>query len=155
MLAIVSAALYFGVDYSWLQDRVASDTLFLLRDVFGLPFSYDREGFLLSSATFAAEVSKDCTAVQALIIFVGALFLFVPIGLQQKAMISVSSAVIIYYVNIFRISLEVYLAVATTIGWDTIHAVTGLVLGSATVAGLVIAADRYSGRFRNPTLSFG
>ncbi len=147
VLSILSATLYFGLDYSWLQDRVASDAAFLLRNVFGLPFNQD--GLLLSSATFTVEVSKDCTAIEALIIFVGALFLLTPLGLRRKAIIAVSSAAIIYSVNLFRIALELYLAVATTMSWYAIHTGTGLVLGVATVAGLVIAADKYSDRFRN------
>lgn len=48
--------------------------------------------------------------------------------------------------------MELYLR-RTPIPWETIHFATGLVLGSATLAGLLLAADKYLSRFRQHTIA--
>jgi exosortase/archaeosortase family protein len=84
-----------------------------------------------------------CTGIQVTAIFAGILIPFPKIAWRRKATAIASVAILIYFANIGRIVLEVWLLYAGILPWYLAHYPTGLILGVFSVAFLVIVLDHF------------
>jgi exosortase/archaeosortase family protein len=139
MLAL-SASLYYLPNY-FILEKITADHSAMLLNWIGIPAAsrtVDGRAFVNEF-----EIERMCTGIQVTAIFAGILIPFPKIAWRRKATAIASVAVIIYFANIGRIALEVWLLYAGILPWYLAHYPTGLILGIFSVAFLVIVLDHF------------
>jgi exosortase/archaeosortase family protein len=84
-----------------------------------------------------------CTGVQVITIFLGVLVALPKVALKKRVLAFVAVAVSVYFANIGRIVLEIWLLYSGILPWSLAHYPTGLLLGIFSVAFLVIIVDQF------------
>jgi exosortase/archaeosortase family protein len=139
-MVILSVCFYYLPNYFFLE-KVTADHSAVLLNWMGIPavsHAMDGQAFVNEF-----EIERMCTGVQVTAIFAGILIPFPKITWRRKATAIASVAVIIYFANIGRIALEVWLLYAGILPWYLAHYPTGLILGIFSVALLVIVLDHF------------
>ena len=140
MMAILSAGFYYLPNY-FILEKITADHSAALLNWIGIPavsHVVDRRAFVNEF-----EIERMCTGIQVTAIFAGILIPFPGISWRRKMVAIASVAVLIYFANIGRIALEVWLLYAGILPWYLAHYPTGLILGVFSVAFLVIVLDRF------------
>ena len=140
IVAALSASLYYLPNYFILEKIIADHSAALLNWI-GIPAAsrvVDGRAFVNEF-----EIERMCTGIQVTAIFAGILIPFPKIAWRRKAIAIVSVAVLIYFANIGRIALEIWLLYAGILPWYLAHYPTGLILGIFSVAFLVVVLDHF------------
>jgi exosortase/archaeosortase family protein len=140
IMAILSAGLYYLPNYFVLEKMTADHSAVLLNWI-GIPAASRVVGGRAFVNEF--EIERMCTGIQVTAVFAGILIPFPRIAWRRKATAIASVAVLIYFANIGRIALEVWLLYAGVLPWYLAHYPTGLILGIFSVAFLVIVLDHF------------
>jgi exosortase/archaeosortase family protein len=139
-MAILSACLYYLPNY-FILEKITADHSAVLLNWIGIPaVSHVMDGRAFVNEF---EIERMCTGIQVTAIFAGILIPFPKIAWRRKTAAIVSVGVLIYFANIGRIALEVWLLYAGILPWYLAHYPTGLILGIFSVALLVIVLDHF------------
>jgi exosortase/archaeosortase family protein len=140
VVAALSASFYYLPNYFILEKITADHSAALLNWV-GIPAA----SHVIEGRAFVNEfeIERMCTGIQVTAIFAGILIPFPKIAWRRKATAIATVAVLIYFANIGRIALEVWLLYAGILPWYLAHYPTGLILGVFSVAFLVIVLDYF------------
>jgi exosortase/archaeosortase family protein len=76
-------------------------------------------------------------------VFLGILVALPKVTLRKRALAFVVVATSVYFANIGRIAMEIWLLYSGTLPWSLAHYPTGLILGIFSVAFLVVVADHF------------
>ena len=140
IITALSASLYYLPNY-FILEKITADHAAVLLNWIGIPAtSFVKDG---RACVNEFEIERMCTGIQVTAIFAGILIPFPKIAWRRKAIAIVSVAVLIYFANIGRIVLEVWLLYAGILPWYLAHYPTGLILGVFSVAFLVIVLDHF------------
>ena len=136
----LSASFYYLPNYFILEKITANHSSALLNWL-GIPAA----SRVIEGRAFVNEfeIERMCTGIQVTAIFAGILLPFPKIAWRRKVIAIASVAVLIYFANIGRIALEVWLLYAGILPWYLAHYPTGLILGIFSVAFLVIMLDHF------------
>jgi len=140
VMVILSVSLYYVPDY-FILEKLTADHSALLLGWMRIPATsrvVDGRAFVNDF-----EIERMCTGIQVTAIFMGILLPFPKIAWRRKATAIATVAVFIYFANIGRIALEVWLLYAGILPWYLAHYPTGLILGIFSVAFLVIVLDHF------------
>jgi exosortase/archaeosortase family protein len=140
IMAALSASFYYLPNY-FILEKITADHSAALLNWIGIPAA----SRVIDGRAFVNEfeIERMCTGIQVTAIFAGILIPFPGIGWRRKALAIVSVVVLIYFANIGRIALEVWLLYAGILPWYLAHYPTGLILGVFSVAFLVIVLDHF------------
>ena len=140
IMAVLSASLYYLPNY-FILEKITADHSAVLLNWMGIPAA----SRVMDGRAFVNEfeIERMCTGIQVTAIFAGILIPFPKIGWRRKTTAIASVAVLIYFANIGRIALEVWLLYAGILPWYLAHYPTGLILGIFSVAFLVILLDHF------------
>jgi exosortase/archaeosortase family protein len=140
VMVILSASFYYLPNY-FILEKITADHSSALLNWVGIPAaSRVTEGRAFVNEF---EIERMCTGIQVTAIFAGILIPFPKIAWRRKATAIASVAILIYFANIGRIVLEVWLLYAGILPWYLAHYPTGLILGVFSVAFLVIVLDHF------------
>jgi exosortase/archaeosortase family protein len=140
VMIILSASFYYLPNY-FILEKITADHSAALLNWIGIPaVSHVMDGRAFVNEF---EIERMCTGIQVTAIFAGILIPFPKIAWRRKAAAIASVAVLIYFANIGRIALEVWLLYAGILPWYLAHYPTGLILGIFSVAFLVIVLDHF------------
>jgi exosortase/archaeosortase family protein len=140
IMTILSAGLYYLPNY-FILEKITADHSAVLLNWIGIPaISFVRDGRAFVNQF---EIERMCTGIQVTAIFAGILIPFPKVAWRKKATAIASVAILIYFANIGRIALEVWLLYSGILPWYLAHYPTGLVLGIFSVAFLVIVLDHF------------
>ena len=140
IMAALSAGLYYIPNYFTLE-KITADHSAVMLNWIGIPAtSLVKDGRAFVNEF---EIERMCTGVQVTAIFAGILIPFPRIAWKRKLIAIVSVAVLIYFANIGRIALEIWLLYAGILPWYLAHYPTGLILGVFSVAFLVVVLDHF------------
>jgi exosortase/archaeosortase family protein len=140
LVVALSASFYYLPNY-FILEKITADHSAALLNWIGVPAaSRVTEGRAFVNEF---EIERMCTGIQVTAIFAGILIPFPKIAWRRKATAIASVAVLIYFANIGRIVLEVWLLYARILPWYLAHYPTGLILGVFSVAFLVIVLDHF------------
>jgi exosortase/archaeosortase family protein len=140
LMGVLSASLYYLPDY-FILEKITADHSAMLLNWIGIPAASHAVGSRAYVNEF--EIERMCTGIQVTAIFAGILIPFPKIVWRRKATAIASVAVLIYFANIGRIALEVWLLYNGILPWYLAHYPTGLILGIFSVAFLVIVLDHF------------
>lgn len=140
VMVTLSASLYYLPNY-FVLEKITADHSAALLNWIGIPAA----SRVIDGRAFVNEfeIERMCTGIQVTAIFAGILIPFPKIAWRRKATAIASVAVLIYFANIGRIALEVWLLYAGILPWYLVHYPTGLILGVFSVAFLVIVLDHF------------
>jgi exosortase/archaeosortase family protein len=140
IMTILSAGLYYLPNY-FILEKITADHSAVLLNWIGIPaISFVKDGRAFVNEF---EIERMCTGVQVTAIFAGLLIPFPKVAWRRKAAAIASVAIFIYFANIGRIVLEVWLLYNGILPWYLAHYPTGLILGIFSVAFLVIVLDHF------------
>jgi len=139
-VAVLSVSFYYLPNY-FILEKITADHSAALLNWIGIPAA----SRVIDGRAFVNEfeIERMCTGIQVTAIFAGILLPFPKIAWRRKATAIASVAVLIYFANIGRIVLEVWLLYAGILPWYLAHYPTGLILGIFSVAFLVIVLDHF------------
>jgi exosortase/archaeosortase family protein len=140
VMAVLSAGFYYLPNYFVLEKITADHSAILLNWIGIHAVSFVKDGRVFVNEF---EIERMCTGVQVTAIFAGILIPFPKIAWRRKATAIASVAIVIYFANIGRIALEVWLLYNGILPWYLAHYPTGLILGIFSVAFLVIVLDHF------------
>ena len=140
IMTALSASLYYLPNYFILEKITADHAAVLLNWIGISAASLVKDGRAFVNEF---EIERMCTGIQVTAIFAGILIPFPRIAWKRKLIAIVSVAVLIYFANIGRIALEIWLLYAGILPWYLAHYPTGLILGIFSVAFLVIVLDHF------------
>jgi len=139
-MVALSAGLYYLPNY-FILEKITADHSAMLLNWIGIPAA----SHVMNGRAFVNEfeIERMCTGIQVTAVFAGILIPFPKIAWRRKATAIASVAFLIYFANIGRIALEVWLLYAGILPWYLAHYPTGLILGIFSVAFLVIVLDHF------------
>lgn len=140
IMAVLSASLYYLPNY-FILEKITADHSAILLNWIRIPAASRAVDGRAYVNEF--EIERMCTGIQVTAIFAGILIPFPRIAWRRKATAIASVAVLIYFANIGRIALEVWLLYNGILPWYLAHYPTGLILGVFSVAFLVIVLDHF------------
>ena len=136
----LSAGLYYLPNY-FILEKITADHSAVLLTWIGIPAtSLAKDGRAFVNEF---EIERMCTGIQVTAIFAGILIPFPKISWRRKATAIATVAISVYFANIGRIALELWLLYAGILPWWLAHYPTGLILGIFSVAFLVIVLDYF------------
>ena len=138
--SIIAAVLYYLPDYFIVEKFTALHSAILM-ELIGIKATVWYEGSKVFLNEF--EIQRMCTGVQVIAVFLGIVVAMPKIALRKRLFAFSVVAVSVYFANIGRIALEIWLLYSGILPWDLVHYPTGLLLGVFSVAFLIIAADHF------------
>ena len=140
IMAVLSASLYYLPNY-FILEKTTADHSALLLNWMGISAA----SRVMDGRAFVNEfeIERMCTGIQVTAIFAGILIPFPKISWRRKATAIATVAVSVYFTNIGRIALEIWLLYEGILPWWLAHYPTGLILGVFSVAFLVIVLDYF------------
>jgi len=138
--AALSASLYYLPNY-FILEKITADHSAVLLNWIGIPAaSLAKDGRAFVNEF---EIERMCTGIQVTAIFAGILIPFPKISWRRKATAIATVVVSVYFANIGRIALEIWLLYEGILPWWLAHYPTGLILGIFSVAFLVVVLDYF------------
>lgn len=138
--SIIAIALYYLPNY-FLVEKFTAIHSALLMQLIGIQSTVWYQGDKVFLNEF--EIQRMCTGVQVIAVFLGIIVAMPKIALKKRLFALGVVAVSVYFANIGRIALEIWLLYSGILPWDLAHYPTGLILGIFSVAFLIIAADYF------------
>ncbi len=138
--SIIAVGLYYIPNYFFLE-RLTADHSAILVHLMGIKASVWVQGNRVFLNEF--EVERMCTGVQVITVFLGILVALPKVTIKKRALAFAVVATSVYFANIGRIALEIWLLYSGTLPWSLAHYPTGFILGIFSVAFLVVVADHF------------
>lgn len=138
--SVISLAVYYLPNY-FLYEQFTAEHSAILLGLIGIKANvwYDSGRVFLNQF----EIQRMCTGVQVIAVFLGLVVSVPKVALKKRALTFGVVATSVYFANIGRIALEVWLLYSGVLPWSLAHYPTGLILGVFAVAFLIIVADHF------------
>jgi exosortase/archaeosortase family protein len=136
----VAIALYYLPDY-FILEKITAEHSAVLVELLGIKSTVWVQGNRVFLNQF--EIERMCTGVQVITVFLGVLIALPRAPIKKRVLAFVVVATGVYFANIGRIALEIWLLYNGILPWSLAHYPTGLILGIFSVAFLVIVADHF------------
>jgi exosortase/archaeosortase family protein len=136
----IAISLYYLPDYFFLE-KITAEHSAILMGLMGIQATVWTDGSRVFLNQF--EIERMCTGVQVITVFLGILVALPKAPIRRRILALGTVAVSVYFANIARIALEIWLLYSGILPWSLAHYPTGLILGVFSVAFLVIVADRF------------
>jgi exosortase/archaeosortase family protein len=138
--SVIAIGLYYIPNY-FLLEKMTADHAAVLMELVGMKATVWVQGNSVFLNQF--EIERMCTGVQVMTVFLGVLIALPKVALVKRALAFVAVSISVYFANIGRIVLEIWLLYSGILPWSLAHYPTGLLLGVFSVAFLVIVADHF------------
>ena len=139
--AVIFVVILWLIGMSMMTEKMTADHSAALLNWIGIPAaSLVRDGRAFVNEF---EIERMCTGIQVTAVFAGILVPFPNISWKRKAIAIGSVLILVYFANIGRIALEVFLLYKGILPWYLAHYPTGLILGVFSVAFLVLVLDMF------------
>lgn len=138
--SVIAVALYYLPDYFFLEKLTAEHSAILM-ELIGIKSTVWVQGDKVFLNQF--EIERMCTGVQVIAVFVGVLVALPRAAIKKRVLAFGVVAISVYFANIGRMALEIWLLYNGILPWSLAHYPTGLILGIFSVAFLVIVADHF------------
>ena len=136
----IAIGLYYIPNY-FLLEKMTADHSAVIMELIGMKATVWVQGNSVFLNQF--EIERMCTGVQVMTVFLGVLVALPKVALKKRVLAFVVVAASVYFANIGRIVLEIWLLYSGILPWSLAHYPTGLLLGVLSVAFLVIVADHF------------
>ena len=136
----IALAIYYIPNYWFLENWTAQHSAVVMNMV-GMKATVWYQGTNVFVNQF--EVERMCTGVQVIAVFLGIIVALPRTAVKKKILAFGIIAVSVYFANIGRIVLEIWLLYSGLLPWSLAHYPTGLILGVFAVAFLVVVADHF------------
>jgi exosortase/archaeosortase family protein len=136
----IALALYYIPNYWFLENLTAQHSAMVM-NMIGMKATVWYQGNEVYVNQF--DVQRMCTGVQVMTVFLGIIVALPRTAFKKKVLAFGIIAVSVYFANIGRIVLEIWLLYSGTLPWSLAHYPTGLILGIFAVAFLVVVADHF------------
>ena len=136
----IALAAYYIPNY-WFLEKWTAQHSALVMNLVGIKATVWYQGTNVFVNQF--EVERMCTGVQVIAVFLGIIVTLPRTAIKKKILAFGIIAVSVYFANIGRIVLEIWLLYSGLLPWSLAHYPTGLILGVFAVAFLVVVADHF------------
>ncbi len=143
VLGITSAIaliLYYLPNYFLLEKATAEHSAALL-GLIGIKSTIWYQGNRVFLNQF--EIERMCTGVQVVAVFLGLIVAMPKVAVKKRIAALGIVAASVYFANLGRIALEIWMLYSGILPWDLAHYPTGLILGVFSVAFLIVVADYF------------
>jgi len=140
LTSVIAAAAYYLPNYWFLENMTAQHSA-LVMNLLGMKATVWYQGNDVFVNQF--DVQRMCTGVQVIAVFLGIIVALPSTRLRKKILAFAVIAASVYFANIGRIVLEIWLLYSGLLPWSLAHYPTGLILGVFAVALLVVVADHF------------
>jgi exosortase/archaeosortase family protein len=148
--ATIALAAYYIPNY-WFLENITAQHSALVMNMLGMKATV----WYAAGDVFVNEfdVQRMCTGVQVIAVFLGIIVALPRTAVEKKVLAFAIITASVYFANIGRIVLEIWLLYSGRLPWSLAHYPTGLVLGIFAVAFLVVVADHFMPAIGDMTLS--
>jgi len=136
----IALALYYIPNY-FFYEKITAEHSAILMEIIGIKATVWFQGNRVFLNQF--EIERVCTGVQVIAVFLGIIIAMPRAALKKRIMAFGIVAVSVYFANIGRIVLEIWLLYNRILPWSLAHYPTGLILGVFAVAFLIVVADHF------------
>lgn len=136
----IALALYYLPNYFFYEKLTAEHSAILMQ-LIGIRATVWFQGNRVFLNQF--EIQRMCTGVQVIAVFLGIIVAMPRATVRKRILAFGIVAVSVYFANIGRIALEIWLLYNGILPWSLAHYPTGLILGVFAVAFLIIVADHF------------
>jgi len=136
----IALAAYYIPNYWFLENLTAQHSA-LVMNMIGMKATVWYQGNDVFVNQF--DVQRMCTGVQVIAVFLGIIVALPRTHVRKKILAFAIISASVYFANIGRIVLEIWLLYSGTLPWSLAHYPTGLILGVFAVAFLVVVADHF------------
>jgi exosortase/archaeosortase family protein len=136
----IAVVLYYLPNYFFLEKLTAEHSAIVMNLV-GMKATVWVQGGNVFLNEF--EIQRMCTGVQVITVFLGILVALPRAAVKKRILAFAVVAASVYFANIGRIVLEIWLLYSGTLPWSLAHYPTGFILGVFSVAFLVVVADHF------------
>lgn len=136
----VALTLYYLPNYFFYEKLTAEHSAILL-GLIGIKATVWYQGGRVFLNEF--EILRMCTGVQVITVFLGIIVAMPKVAIKKRLMAFGIVAVSVYFTNLGRIALEIWLLYNGLLPWSLAHYPTGLILGVFAVAFLIVVADHF------------
>ena len=143
ILGITSAialTLYYLPNY-FFYEKLTAEHSAILMGLIGIKATVWYQGGRVFLNEF--EIQRMCTGVQVIAVFLGITVAMPKVAIKKRLMAFGIVAVSVYFANLGRIALEIWLLYNGILPWSLAHYPTGLILGVFGVAFLIVVADHF------------
>jgi len=136
----VAIVLYYLPNY-YLYEKIVAENSGVLMQFIGIKSIIWTHGNQVFLNQF--EIQRMCTGVQVMTVFLGLIVAVPKVPLKKRILAFSVVAVTVHFVNVGRITFEIWLVYNGILPWSLVHYPTGLILGIFSVAVLIVAADYF------------
>jgi len=136
----IALALYYLPNYFFLEKLTAEHSAILM-GLIGIKTTIWYQGNQVFLNQF--EIQRMCTGVQVIAIFLGIIVAMPKVALMKRLTAFGIVVVTVYFANLGRIALEIWLLYNGILPWSLAHYPTGFILGVFAVAFLIVVADHF------------
>lgn len=109
----IAGLIYFGIEQTflaeWLQNVVAEQSAFVLNAIIGNAHTEPGTTNIFLDGHYAVTIIFACTAIQAMVIFIGMIGTLPKINIKRKIIGLIVTVVPIYFLNLFRNAMVAFL----------------------------------------------
>jgi exosortase/archaeosortase family protein len=138
--SVIAVVLYYLPNYFFFEKLIAEHSAILM-ELIGIKATVWYQGNQVFLNQF--EIQRMCTGVQVIAVFLGIIIAMPKVAIKKRLTAFGIVAVTVYFANIGRIALEIWLLYNGILPWSLAHYPTGLILGVFAVAFLIIVADHF------------
>jgi exosortase/archaeosortase family protein len=143
VLGIASAialAVYYLPNY-FFYEKLTAEHSAILMELIGIKATIWYQGNQVFLNQF--EIQRMCTGVQVIAVFLGIIVAMPKVAIKKRLTALAIVVVTVYFANIGRIALEIWLLYNGILPWSLAHYPTGFILGVFAVAFLIVVADHF------------
>ena len=140
LASVIALVVYYLPDY-FLLEKITAEHSAILMGLIGMKGTVWMQGHQVFLNEF--EIQRMCTGVQVIAVFLGIIVAMPKVSIRKRIIAFSVVAVSVYFANLGRIALEIWLLYSGKLPWSLAHYPTGLILGVFSVAFLIIAADHF------------
>jgi exosortase/archaeosortase family protein len=138
--SVIALALYYIPNY-FFYEKLTAENSAVLMGLIGIKANVWYQGNRVFLNEF--EIQRMCTGVQVIAVFLGIIVAMPKVAIKKRLMAFGIVAVSVYFTNLGRIALEIWLLYNGILPWSLAHYPTGLILGVFAVAFLIVLADHF------------
>jgi exosortase/archaeosortase family protein len=148
--AAIALTLYYVPNYFFFEKLTAEHSAILMELIGMRATVWIQDGRVFLNQF---EIQRMCTGVQVIAVFLGMIVAIPKVALKKKISAFAVVAVSVYLANVGRIAFEIWLLYNGILPWSLAHYPTGLMLGVASVAFLIIVTDHFMPQIGDLALS--
>lgn len=136
----IALPLYYLPNY-FFYEKLTAEHSAILMELIGIKATIWYQGNQVFLNQF--EIQRMCTGVQVIAVFLGIIVAMPKVTIKKRLTSLAIVVVTVYFANIGRIALEIWLLYNGILPWSLAHYPTGFILGVFAVAVLIVVADHF------------